>query len=109
VYSHLLEKPVRNGGLAAMFAAIDLIVQSILAVAGGQGVPPISSLAYSEICPDTIARAIGASGLGVARRVEVARERILTQVSNSTTKRILVAVVNPGLAVGIAAGHGAGD
>ena len=109
MYSHLLEIPVRNSGRAALPAAIDFVGQPLLAVCLGQSVPPAASPpGHSEVRPNTIARAIGASGLGVARRVEPSRERILTQVSNSTTKRILIAVADPGLAAGIAFGHGAG-
>ena len=105
--SHLLEKPVRNSRLAGIPAAIDLIVQSELAVAAVQGVPARASPSHSEIHFDTVAE-IGASGLGVARRIEPAREdTVVAQVSNGTASRYLISLANPIRSAGIAAGHGA--
>jgi hypothetical protein len=111
VYSHLLEKPARSDGLAAMPAAIHLVVQSQLAVVWAQvpGALP-SCPAHLEICLNTIAPALDASVLGGVMPLEVARERTtVAQVSDTTLERILVAVVNPGLSAREAAGHGAGD
>jgi hypothetical protein len=52
-----------------MIAAIDLIVQSQLTVAGSQGVPPSLPLpSYCEVCHSIVTRAIGAnSPIGVGR------------------------------------------
>jgi hypothetical protein len=56
-----------------MIAAIDLIVQSQLTVAGSQGVPPSPPFpSHCEMCHSIITRAVGTNSSICARRVKIA-------------------------------------